>query len=248
MTSIVQAFILTTLAGLSTMIGTLFIFFKQRESLVFKALAFAAGVMITVSVSDLIPEGHNLLFSYFNGWTICLITILFLCIGFLLSLSLDHYLPTNSKEKPKLYRIGIISMLAIIIHNIPEGIATFMTSSHNISLGISLAIAIALHNIPEGISISVPLFYASKSRFKAIFYTFLSGISELFGALLAFFFLKNIITESIMGMLYIMIAGIMIHISFNELLPTSLYYNHRKKTLLYFFLGTGIMLINHFCF
>ncbi len=248
MTNTVQAFILTTLAGFSTMIGALFIFFKKKDTLVMKALAFAAGVMITVSLTDLIPEGQSLLKAHVNSWTVIFITFLFLLIGILISISINHYLPESSKNNSKLYRVGIISMLAIIIHNIPEGIATFITSSHNLSLGISLSIAIALHNIPEGISISIPIFYASKSRKKAIFYTFISGMSELFGALLAFFLLGSIITESIMGMIYITIAGIMIHISLNELLPTSLNYHFEKKSLLYFGLGVGVMLMNHYCF
>lgn len=248
MTNTVQAFILTSLAGFSTMIGALFIFMKKKETLVMKALSFAAGVMIAVSITDLIPEGQNLLKEYINPWTIILITFLFLIIGILISISINHYLPESSKSNSKLYRVGIISMLAIIIHNIPEGIATFITSSHNLSLGISLTIAIALHNIPEGISISIPIFYASESRKKAIFYTFISGMSELLGALLAFLFLGNLITEPIMGMIYITIAGIMIHISLNELLPTSLNYHLEKKSLLYFCLGIGIMLLNHYCF
>lgn len=199
-----------------------------------KALSFAAGVMVAVSITDLIPEGQNLLKEYMNPWTIILITFLFLIIGILISISINHYLPETSKSNSKLYRVGIISMLAIIIHNIPEGIATFITSSHNLSLGISLTIAIALHNIPEGISISIPIFYASESRKKAIFYTFISGMSELLGALLAFLFLGNLITEPIMGMIYITIAGIMIHISLNELLPTSLNY-HLEKSLYFIF-------------
>ncbi len=248
MTNTVQAFILTTLAGFSTMIGAMFIFFKKKVTLVMKALSFAAGVMITVSLTDLIPEGQVLLKEHVNSYMVILITFLFLLIGILISISINHYLPDSSKNNSKLYRVGIISMLAIIIHNIPEGIATFITSSHNLSLGISLTIAIALHNIPEGISISVPIFYASGSRKKAIFYTFVSGISELLGALLAYLILRHIITESIMGMIYIATAGIMIHISLSELLPTSLNYNQEKVSLIYLLIGVGVMLINHFCF
>lgn len=248
MSNTVQAFVLTSLAGFSTMIGALFIFCRKKDTLVMKALSFAAGVMITVSLTDLIPEGQHLLKDKYSSWTIVLITFLFLLIGILISISINHYLPESSKNNSKLYRVGIISMLAIIIHNVPEGIATFITSSHNLSLGISLTIAIALHNIPEGISISIPIFYASGSRKKAIFYTFISGMSELLGAVLAFLFLGNLVTESIMGMIYVTIAGIMIHISLNELLPTSLNYHYEKKSLFYFVFGIGIMLINHFCF
>ena len=113
-------------------------------------------------------------------------------------------------------------MLAIIMHNIPEGIATFIATNTNISLGISLTIAIALHNIPEGISIAVPIYYSTKSRRKALLYTLISGLSEPLGALLAFLFLKPLMYNFVMGILMSMIAGIMTHIAFYELLPTSL--------------------------
>lgn len=248
MNNITESFLLTTLAGLSTMLGTIFIFLKKREQLIYKSLSFAAGVMITVSLTDLIPEGQNLLSKTFFPIPVVLISMIFFIIGIIITMTLNHYLP-ESKEKKinhKLYKIGIISMLAIMLHNIPEGIMTFMTSTHNMTLGISLTIAIALHNIPEGISISIPIFYASGNKKKAFLYTFISGISELIGAILAFIFLKDIMNEAMMGMLYSMTAGIMIYISLHELLPTSLQSNYQKKSLLYFLIGVGVMFINHY--
>ena len=109
-------------------------------------------------------------------------------------MAVDKYLP-ETKENTKLYRVGIISMLAIILHNIPEGIATFMASSMDKTLGISLAIAIAMHNLPEGISIAVPIYYSTNKKSKAFIYTFISAISEPFGALIAFIFLKNFVND-----------------------------------------------------
>ena len=253
MANIKEAFLLTTLAGLSTLLGSIFIFLKRKDSsnVICEALAFAAGVMMTVSLTDLIPEGQNLLLKYFYQVPTILISFIFLVIGIILSMIIDYCLPeknNSNKSNNKLYRVGIISMLAIILHNLPEGIATFMTSTNNISLGISLTIAIALHNITEGISISIPIFYASGSHKKAFFYTFISGISELIGAIIAYFFLKDIMNDAIMGMLYSVIAGIMIHISFSELLPTSLQYKKEYSTIIYFILGVSVMLINHFYF
>ena len=139
-------------------------------------------------------------------------------------------------------------MLAIILHNIPEGIATFMTISTNIKIGLSLSIAIALHNIPEGISISMPIYSSTKSKSKAISYTFISALSEPFGAIIAFLFLKDIMNNLLMGMLLAMIAGIMLHISFYELLPESLSYNNKKLSILFFIIGVLFMSINHFIF
>ncbi len=248
MTNITESFILTTLAGLSTMLGTIFIFLKKRENLIYKSLSFAAGVMITVSLTDLIPEGQHLLQKTFFPIPTILISLIFFVIGIILTMTLNHYLPENKEKKVnhKLYRIGIISMLAIMFHNIPEGIMTFMTSTHNMTLGLSLTLAIALHNIPEGISISIPIFYASGSRKKAFLYTFISGISELIGAIFAFIFLKDIMNEAMMGMLYSLTAGIMIYISLHELLPASLQNHKTGKSIFYFLIGVGIMLINHF--
>ena len=139
-------------------------------------------------------------------------------------------------------------MLGIIIHNIPEGIATFVTISSNMSLGISLSIAITLHNIPEGISVSLPIYYANNSKKKAFIYTFISGISEPIGAFLAYLFLAPIITKTFLGILFSFIAGIMLHISFKELLPTSMQYKRYKISILFYILGSLFVIINHFIF
>ena len=242
------SFLLTFIAGFSTLIGSLLIFFKvNTNKIIIGALAFASGVMFAVSISDLIPEAISLL-TYKNYIEIPLIAI-FVTIGMVLSMLIDKYLPTNENYSQNgLFRVGIISMLAIILHNIPEGIATFMATSSDINLGISLTIAIALHNIPEGISIAVPIYYSTKSRGKALLYTFISGISEPFGALLAFLFLKPFINNLAMGLLMAIIAGIMTHIAFYELLPTSKKYNNHKLTYIFFIIGFLFMIINHFIF
>ena len=249
MNNTTYAFLLCTLSGLSTMLGCVLIFFKgKKDKILFGSLAFAAGVMSTVSITDLIPESINYLETKYNLFPSILIMLIFLVIGIIISMIIDKYLPENKQNNSKLYRVGIISMLAIIMHNIPEGIATFMTSTTNLSIGISLSIAIALHNIPEGISISMPIYASTKSKSRAIGYTFISALSEPFGALLAFLFLKNIMSNSFMGMLLAIIAGIMLHISFYELLPESLKYKNKKITIIFFLVGMCFMLINHFVF
>lgn len=244
MNNVSFAFILTILAGLSTMLGSIFIFNKKNENIIIAALAFASGVMSTVSITDLMPESYNLLINIFPKFPAIIYMLIFVVSGILFSIFIDKYIPTDNN----LYRVGVFAMLAIIIHNIPEGIATFMATNTNIMLGISLTIAIALHNIPEGISISIPIYYATNNKFKAIFYTFISAISEPFGALLTYLFLSNYINDRIMGFLFGLIAGIMIHISMYELLPTSKSYNKLSITWLFFILGLIVMLINHFVF
>ena len=249
MNHVLYSFLISSLAGLSTMIGTILIFFnKTSNKILVGSLSFASGVMITVSLTDLIPSSYNLLnLTYFSIFSILLV-LTFFTVGFIFSMLIDKYLPEDSSlvNNKSLYRIGIFSMIAIILHNIPEGIATFLSSSVDMSLGLSLALAISLHNIPEGISISVPIYYATKSKKKALFYTFLSGISEPFGALLAYLFLSPFISDTLMGCLFAFIAGIMIHIATYELIPAAKKYKDSGSVILFFILGTIVMLISHF--
>lgn len=241
-------FILTTIAGLSTLLGTLVIFINKKKSnkIIIKSLSFAAGVMTTVSLTDLIPESINLLNKTFKIFPTILIMLIFIVIGIIVSMTIDKYIP--ERREGELYKVGIISMLAIILHNIPEGIATFLSTESNLTLGLSLTIAIALHNIPEGISISVPIYYATNSKLKAFTYTLISGLSEPLGAIIAYLFLSNVMNDTITGLLMSLIAGIMIQISFYELLPTSLKYKNKKLTITYFIIGVMFMILNHIIF
>lgn len=146
-------FILTIMAGLSTLIGTIFIFTKINniDNLTANTLAFSSSVMITISIIDLIPESLNLILKdkYINNCFICC----FICIliGLLFTHTINTIIPKENTKNKQIYRVGILSTFALIIHNIPEGIITYLTSTINIELGLSLAIAIALHNIPDGL-------------------------------------------------------------------------------------------------
>lgn len=235
--------ILTTIAGLTTLLGTIIIFISKNNKIIPKALSFAAGVMITVSITDLIPESLNYINKTFKLTPTLLIIGIFISIGIIISMTIDKYI--NPRREGELYKIGIISMIAIILHNIPEGIITYLSTETNIKLGISLTIAIALHNIPEGISIAVPIYYSTKSRGKAFIYTLASALSEPLGALLAYLFLSKIINNIIMGTILSIVAGIMIQIAIYELIPTSLKYKNKKTTTLYILIGIIFMLLNH---
>lgn len=246
MNSINMAFFLTTLAGLSTMIGVIpvFIKIKNQDKIIASSLSFAAGVMLCVSITDLIPESIEMLENSYNGFWVVALSFIFVVIGIIISSLIDKYLPTQNKEN--LYRVGIISMLAIILHNIPEGIATFISTTKDTSLGVSLATSIALHNIPEGISISVPIYYSTKSKFKAGAYTFISALSEPLGAIITYLFLLPFVTDAILGLLFSIIAGIMLQISLTELLPESISYNYPKLTKTFFIIGVIFMLLKVF--
>ena len=176
MNSITMAFFLTMLAGFSTLLGVMPIFIpiKNEKKVIISCLAFAAGVMICVSITDLIPESISLLGEKYYGIFPYLLSFICLFIGILVSSYIEGNL-FQLEEKNSLYKVGIVSMIAIILHNIPEGIITFISTTKDTSLGISLAIAIALHNIPEGISIGIPIYYASKKKSKHCFILFCQG-------------------------------------------------------------------------
>ena len=238
-------FLLCLIAGLSTLLGSLFIFIKGDKNKIIKhALAFASGVMLSVSIFDLIPESLTMFQSTTRNFIFLNITV-FIIIGLVIPLFIDKILPNKIDQNSKLYKLGIFTMIAIIIHNLPEGMITYITADHNLKLGITIAIAIAMHNLPEGISIAIPVYYATKNKRKAISLTFLSGMSEPLGALLAFLFLKPIINNTIMGALFAIIAGIMSYISIIELLPEALQHKEKKKTIVSFLIGILFMYVNH---
>ena len=225
-------FILTTLAGFATLLGTIPIFvkFKNKNNLIAAACSFASGVMICISIIDLIPEAIKYLNITYNGIITIILTFIFIFIGIIISLFMESIIDKTNKEN-SLYKVGLLSMIAIILHNIPEGIVTFIVSNKNIVLGISICLAIAMHNIPEGISIAIPIYYSTKSKLKAILYTFISALSELLGAIITYLFLAKYINDTILGLIFSFTAGVMIAISFEKLLPTSKTYNNKLANI-----------------
>lgn len=236
--------ILTSLAGMATLIGVIPIFFKvkNKDYIIASSCAFASGVMICISILDLIPESIRYLNNYFNSFLVITLCFIFLVLGIILSMILDNYIDRVSNNN-SLFKVGILSMIAIILHNIPEGIVTFIVSNKSIMLGAAICIAIALHNIPEGISIAVPIYYSTKNRKKAIFYTLIASLSEPLGAILTGLFLINYINDMILGLLFAFIAGIMIQISTGKLLPTGNNYS-KRMSLVFFIIGFIVMLIS----
>lgn len=163
----------------------------------------------------------------------------------------EFELHEHDAHNKKLLRMGLFTALAITIHNFPEGLATFLAALQNPRLGVAIAVAVALHNIPEGISVSVPVFYATGSRYKAFLYSFLSGLAEPVGAAIAYialrFFLggdNGAIPQEIMGVLFGGVAGIMVYISLDELLPTSRAYGKGHDSLFGLIGGMAVMALS----
>ena len=259
--NVLFAFGLTLLAGLSTGIGSVMALLSRKFNPKFLAgsLGFSAGVMIYVSfveifakAKDSLVEAHGLqagniytVVAFFAG--IALIAIIDRLIPSfenpheIKNIEMKNIDPVNDK---KLLRMGMFSALAIGIHNFPEGLATFIGALADPTLGVSIAVAIAIHNIPEGIAVSVPIYYATKSRSKAFWLSFLSGLAEPVGALLGFFILMPYFNESTFGIIFAGVAGIMVYISLDELLPTAEEYGEHHVAIGGLIAGMVVMAIS----
>ena len=240
MNKIYNSFLITTLAGFTTLLGIIPCLLKNKNNIVIFSLSLSSGVMFCISIFSLIPESKI----YLNN---NILLILYIILGFIFALSIDKILDLKVNNNT-LFKIGLVSTIALIIHNIPEGIMTFISFNENTKLGIKLAIAIALHNIPEGIAISIPIFYSTKNISKAFKYTFIAGFSELLGAIISYIFLINIITKTYLGFILAITSGIMLEISILELLPESFKYKKNKLSITSFVLGFIIMFICNIIF
>jgi len=230
------AFVLTLIAGLSTGIGSLIALLAKRTNTKFlcASLGFSAGVMLYLSFMEMLPHAKDELTHCFGDktGTVCLLLAFFGGIG--LTALIDLLVPSinnphemqgvedmRKPEKNSLHRVGILVALSLAIHNFPEGIATFTAALNGLSIAIPITIAIAVHNIPEDIAVSVPIYHATSSRRKAFWISFLSGLTEPAGALIAYLFLMPFWSPVINGIVFAAVSGIMVYISLDELLPTS---------------------------
>jgi len=259
--NVIFALGLTVFAGLSTGIGSAIAFFAKRTDTKFLSLSlgFSAGVMIYVSMIEIFAKARvslSLIYGAKSGYWLAVASFF---LGILLIALIDKMIPSfenphemhevEEMSKPvnynELKRMGLVSALAIGIHNFPEGFATFTSALGDPKLGISIAVAIAIHNIPEGIAVSVPLFYATGSRKKAFFWSFVSGLSEPLGALIGFILLSSFINlDKYFGIPFAMVAGIMVFISFDELLPAAEKYGHHHLTIYGLLAGMLVMALS----
>lgn len=234
------AFGLTLFAGLATGVGSALAFFTKQTNTRFLsgALGFSAGVMVYVSMIEIFAKAKDSLVAAVGQTQGYWYTVIAFFVGMLLIGIIDKFVPTfenpheprlieemnddaDSTKKKELLRMGVFSALAIAIHNFPEGLATFASAIQDPALGLSIAIAIAIHNIPEGIAVSVPIYYATQSKRRAFSLSFLSGLTEPIGALVGYFVLRSIFNDVMFGVVFAAVAGIMVFISFDELLPTA---------------------------
>ena len=261
--NVLFAFGLTLFAGLSTGFGSVLAFFARRTNTRFLsvALGFSAGVMIYVSFVEIFPKAKESLVAEFGPtggyWATVLAFfggIVFIAIIDKLVPSFENPhevhraeemdLPEKAAKFRKLYRMGLFTALAIAIHNFPEGLATFISALRDPKLGIAIAVAIAIHNVPEGIAVSIPIFYATGSRKKAFVYSFLSGLAEPVGALVGYAIISSFINDIVFGIIFAAVAGIMVFISLDELLPTAREYGEHHMAAYGLVAGMMVMAVS----
>lgn len=233
------ALLITLLAGLATAIGAGVAFVVKRDNM--KALSiglgFSAGVMIFLSFVDIIPSASEMLRGVFPHKFNWIVYISFI-IGLVIAILIDYFLPDHVDEdellnpdKPSTHNsmikhAGLLTDVAICVHNFPEGMATFMTSTQDLTLGLSVGLAIAIHNIPEGIAVALPVYQATGKKRYAMLYAALSGVSEPIGAIIGMFLLNLFLPQMMVGASMAAVAGIMIYISFDTLLPLAKEYGN----------------------
>ena len=240
---LVLAFLVTLGAGLATGIGSTLAFFTKTTNKSFFAVAmgFSAGVMVYLSFVEIIPKSTAYIAETTGGVQASAIAAMAMVAGMIVMAIIDALVPSGSnphenteiellgtpeersqaREKKILLRTGLFIALAIAIHNFPEGLATFLLVLDDPQIGIALAIAVALHNIPEGIAVSVPVYYATKSRVKAFRLSFLSGLAEPAGAVIGYLLLAQFLDHFVLGTLFAMVAGVMVFLAIDTLLPTA---------------------------
>lgn len=256
---------LSLFAGLATCIGSFIAFFAKRTNTNFLSvsLGFSAGVMIYVSFVEILGKAKDSLIvahgEVYGQW----LTTGAFFVGIFVAGLIDKLVPAveNPHEMheieetdPSVYELenrsrrlmntGIVSALAIAIHNFPEGLATFAATLQDPSLGISIAIAIAIHNIPEGIAVSIPVFYATGSRKKAFLFSFISGIAEPIGGVVGYFLFRQFFSDTVFGVLFAFVAGIMVFISLDELLPSAEKYGKHHLMIYGLVAGMAVMALS----
>ena len=256
MNDVLFALSLTLLAGMATGVGSLLSLFTKKTNTRFLAgsLGFSAGVMIYVSMIEIFQKSKTYLSAYTNDISGYWLAAAAFFGGILFIGIIDFMVPSaegdignlhdHGKNEKILNRMGFMTALAIGIHNFPEGMATFTSALKEPHLGIAIATAISIHNIPEGIATAVPIYFATGNRKKAFTISFLSGLAEPVGAVIGYLLLRPFFNDLVFGLLFGMIAGIMVFISVEELLPMAREYEKSKVTIIGFVVGMAVIALS----
>ncbi len=263
--NVILALSLTLFAGLATGVGSLIAFFTSRTNKKFLsvALGFSAGVMIYVSLVEIFVKAKDSLTAALGETEGYWMTVVGFFAGIIFIALIDRFIPKKNNPHEvktvedvhaaelnakavddKLMKMGLFTALAIGIHNFPEGIATFMSAIQDPNVGIAIAIAVAIHNIPEGIAVAVPIYFATGNRKKAFKLSFISGLAEPVGAIVAFLILMPFLNDVMFGVIFAAVAGIMVFISLDELLPAAKKYDETHLSIYGLVGGMAVMAIS----
>lgn len=261
------AFLLTLLAGISTAFGAFLAFFKTKDEsrILSFGLGFSGGVMVYLSFIEILPKSIEY-FKRISDYNAESLGILCFFIGMILAFGIDILIPKDVnphelKSQNEVYceldsknsyilrnnairRTAIFTAIAITIHNFPEGFATFISALDNFTFGISIAIAVAIHNIPEGLAVSLPIYHATGDKRQALKLTLASGFAEPLGAIVGYFILAPILGDYTLAISFGIIAGIMVFISIDSLLPNSKLNTKGHESVAGVFFGMGIMAVS----
>ena len=259
-------------AGMATIFGSLLVIFAKETNtrLLAFGLAFSAGAMVYISLVEIFTKANQAFVKAAGekagyGWT-----TLFFFAGVALLIAMDRLIPNPHHgltgkdvgermgkpaaahddsgaagyDRKRIARVGMLAALAITAHNLPEGLATFFATLDNPVVGAPLAIAIAVHNIPEGVSIAVPVYYATGSKTKAVIATAISGLAEPFGAIVGYAILAPYLTDFVFGSVFAVIAGAMVFLALDELLPAARSYARGHETVYGIVIGMGAMALS----
>ncbi len=274
MSDVVIALLMSLIAGLATGIGACAAFFAKSTNKKFLcgALGFSSGVMLYVAMIEIFGNAVSSATEYsgeaVGGW----IVIGSFFGGIILIAAIENLIPSIetqckkrgddgdriagselingaagdsvSAERSRLMRMGVVTALALAIHNFPEGLATFVSALNDPELAVPVVVAISIHNIPEGIAVSVPMYQATGSRVKAFIFSFLSGLAEPVGALLGWLILMPFMNELVFGIIFAVVAGIMVYIAIAELLPSAREYGSGGLTTFGVVIGMAVMAIS----
>ena len=233
--SIGTALLLSALAGLATTVGSLLALAVRRPGPRFLSLTlgFSAGVMIFVSFVELLPAGIRSLGLPLGAGVFLAAMLVMLVIDVAVphEYIAEHHVASTKGEPAGLLRTGLFVALGIGIHNFPEGMATFVGTLQHVGLGVSIAVAVGLHNIPEGLAVSMPIYAATGSRRRAFFWSFLSGLAEPVGALIAALVIGPALSPALLGWMLAAVAGVMVFISIDELVPVACSYGHEHMSI-----------------
>ncbi len=271
--NVLIALAITIGAGLATVIGSLLVIFARHTNtrLLAFGLAFAAGAMVYVSLVEIFVKSQLAFAAIHDPRTAYTEATLWFFAGVILLVVIDRLVPNphasidseavekiaadpdrpvanvtmvHHHQEQALRRVGLMAAIAITGHNLPEGLATFFATLEKPSVGLALAIAIAIHNIPEGVSIAVPVYYATQSKTKAIWATVVSGLAEPFGAIVGYLVLAPFLSEAVFGAVFGILAGAMVFLALDELLPAARRYAHGHETVYGIVIGMGMMAIS----